>query len=30
LGFTPCGAHTEAERLEHVISEEFEARLADF
>ena len=30
LGFTPGGAHTEAERLEHVISEEFEARLADF
>lgn len=30
LGFSPSGAHVEAERLEHVISEEFEARLADF
>ncbi len=30
LGFSPDGAHVEAERLEHVISEEFEARLADF
>ena len=30
LGFTPDGAHAEAERLEHVISEEFEARLAAF
>jgi DtxR family Mn-dependent transcriptional regulator len=30
LGFTPDGAHVEAERLEHVISEEFEARLAAF
>ena len=30
LHFTPEGAHDEAERLEHVISEEFEARLADF
>ena len=30
LGFTPDGAHAEAERLEHVISEEFEARLAEF
>jgi len=30
LGFSPDGAHAEAERLEHVISEEFEARLADF
>ena len=30
LGFTPEGAHAEAERLEHVISEEFEARLAEF
>ena len=30
LGFSPDGAHAEAERLEHVISEEFEARLAEF
>lgn len=30
LGFTPEGAHAEAERLEHVISEEFEERLAAF
>ena len=30
LHFTPEGAHEEAERLEHVISEEFEARLAEF
>lgn len=30
LGFTPDGAHAEAERLEHVISEEFEDRLAAF
>jgi DtxR family Mn-dependent transcriptional regulator len=30
LGFSPEGAHTEAERLEHVISEEFEARLDAF
>lgn len=30
LGFTPEGAHAEAERLEHVISEEFEDRLAAF
>ncbi|MBB6051469.1 metal-dependent transcriptional regulator [Armatimonas rosea] len=30
LGFTPDGAHDEAERLEHVISEEFEERLAAF
>ena len=30
LGFSPDGAHAEAERLEHVISEEFEARLASF
>lgn len=30
LGFAPDDAHNEAERLEHVISEEFEARLADF
>lgn len=30
LGFSPDGAHAEAERLEHVISEEFEERLADF
>lgn len=30
LHFTPDGAHDEAERLEHVISEEFEARLAEF
>jgi DtxR family transcriptional regulator, Mn-dependent transcriptional regulator len=30
LGFTPDGAHVEAERLEHVISEEFEERLAAF
>lgn len=30
LDFTPAGAHVEAERLEHVISEEFEARLDAF
>ena len=30
LGFSPDGAHIEAERLEHVISEEFEARLDAF
>ena len=30
LGFSLDGAHAEAERLEHVISEEFEARLAVF
>lgn len=30
LGFSPEDAHKEAERLEHVISEEFEARLAAF
>lgn len=30
LGFSPEGAHDEAERLEHVISEEFEERLAAF
>ena len=30
LGFSPEGAHDEAERLEHVISEEFEERLAVF
>ena len=30
LGFSLAGAHAEAERLEHVISEEFEARLAAF
>lgn len=30
LGFSPKGAHEEAERLEHVISEEFEQRLAEF
>jgi DtxR family transcriptional regulator, Mn-dependent transcriptional regulator len=30
LGFSPEGAHQEAERLEHVISEEFEERLAAF
>jgi Mn-dependent DtxR family transcriptional regulator len=30
LGFAPHTAHEEAERLEHVISEEFEARLAAF
>jgi DtxR family transcriptional regulator, Mn-dependent transcriptional regulator len=30
LGFSSEGAHREAERLEHVISEEFEERLADF
>jgi DtxR family Mn-dependent transcriptional regulator len=30
LGFTKEGAHDEAERLEHVISEEFEARLDAF
>ncbi|MFM7323268.1 MAG: metal-dependent transcriptional regulator [Armatimonadota bacterium] len=30
LGFAPDAAHGEAERLEHVISEEFEARLAAF
>lgn len=30
LGFAPDAAHQEAERLEHVISEEFEARLAAF
>ncbi|HVK02851.1 MAG TPA: metal-dependent transcriptional regulator [Armatimonadaceae bacterium] len=30
LGFGPDGAHDEAERLEHVISEEFEERLAAF
>lgn len=30
LGFSPAGAHAEAERLEHVISEEFEDRLAAF
>jgi DtxR family transcriptional regulator, Mn-dependent transcriptional regulator len=30
LGFSPEGAHEEAERLEHVISEEFEERLASF
>lgn len=30
LGFAPDAAHDEAERLEHVISEEFEARLAAF
>lgn len=30
LGYTPDGAHAEAERLEHVISEEFEARLDAF
>ena len=30
LEFSPEGAHAEAERLEHVISEEFEERLAAF
>jgi DtxR family Mn-dependent transcriptional regulator len=30
LGFSPDSAHVEAERLEHVISEEFEERLAQF
>ena len=30
LGFTLDAAHNEAERLEHVISEEFEERLAAF
>jgi DtxR family transcriptional regulator, Mn-dependent transcriptional regulator len=30
LGFAPDAAHLEAERLEHVISEEFEERLAAF
>ena len=30
LGFAPAAAHDEAERLEHVISEEFEERLAAF
>ena len=30
LQFSPSDAHVEAERLEHVISEEFEARLAAF
>ncbi len=30
LGFSPESAHQEAERLEHVISEEFEERLAAF
>ena len=30
LGFSLEGAHAEAERLEHVISEEFEARLDAF
>lgn len=30
LGFSPDAAHDEAERLEHVISEEFEERLAAF
>jgi DtxR family transcriptional regulator, Mn-dependent transcriptional regulator len=30
LGFSSAGAHQEAERLEHVISEEFEERLAAF
>ncbi|MGC4042926.1 MAG: metal-dependent transcriptional regulator [Armatimonas sp.] len=30
LGFSPDAAHLEAERLEHVISEEFEERLAAF
>jgi len=30
LGFAPDNAHAEAERLEHVISEEFEERLAAF
>ena len=30
LGFTPDAAHEEAERLEHVISEEFETRLDAF
>jgi DtxR family Mn-dependent transcriptional regulator len=30
LGFSPTAAHEEAERLEHVISEEFEERLAAF
>jgi len=30
LGFSKEGAHAEAERLEHVISEEFEARLDAF
>jgi DtxR family transcriptional regulator, Mn-dependent transcriptional regulator len=30
LGFTADGAHIEAERLEHVISEEFEERLDAF
>ncbi len=30
LGFSPDSAHDEAERLEHVISEEFEERLAAF
>jgi DtxR family transcriptional regulator, Mn-dependent transcriptional regulator len=30
LGFSPSAAHDEAERLEHVISEEFEERLAAF
>ena len=30
LGFSPESAHLEAERLEHVISEEFEERLAAF
>jgi DtxR family Mn-dependent transcriptional regulator len=30
LGFSAAAAHNEAERLEHVISEEFEARLDAF
>jgi DtxR family transcriptional regulator, Mn-dependent transcriptional regulator len=30
LGFSPDAAHLEAERMEHVISEEFEERLAAF
>ena len=30
LGFSPDAAHEEAERLEHVISEEFETRLDSF
>jgi DtxR family transcriptional regulator, Mn-dependent transcriptional regulator len=30
LGFSPDSAHDEAERLEHVISEEFEERLDAF
>ncbi len=30
LGFSPDAAHEEAERLEHVISEEFETRLDAF